>query len=97
MKQRITLSLTVKELELLRVILGFVEAGEVSGGPLDAETPQQRSANLRVFGSLCDRVSEADKNEVNRITIARSGPRNPDSDHGSCPARRQPSGVSEWD
>jgi hypothetical protein len=58
MRGKVTLSLTPKELSLLRAILGFVEAGEVSGGPLDAETPQQRSANLRVFNSLCNRVSE---------------------------------------
>ena len=59
MKQRITLSLTAKELELIRAILGFVEAGEVSGGPLDADTPQQRSAHLRVFSKLCEKVSGA--------------------------------------
>ena len=58
MKGKVTLLLTPKELSLLRAILGFVEAGEVSGGPLDAETQQQRSANLRVFGSLCNRVFE---------------------------------------
>ncbi len=55
------MSLTPAEVSLLRAILGFVEAGEVDGGPLDAETPQQRSANLRVFGSLCDRVLAAGK------------------------------------
>ncbi len=61
MKKRIVASLTTTELALLRAILKFVEAGEVSGGPLDAETPQQRSANLRVFSNLCDRISEAGK------------------------------------
>ncbi len=61
MRKRFTLSLTSTELSLLCGILRFIEAGEVSGGPLDAETPQQRSANLRVFNSLCDRTSEASK------------------------------------
>jgi hypothetical protein len=61
MKKRIAVSLTTAELTLLRAILGSVEAGEVSGGPLDAETPRQRSANLRVFDSLCNRVSEASR------------------------------------
>ncbi len=57
MRKRFTLSLTSTELSLLYGILGFIGAGEVSGGPLEAETPQQRSANLRVFNSLCDRIS----------------------------------------
>jgi hypothetical protein len=35
-KHKIALSLTPKELSLLRAILGFVEAGEIGGGPLDA-------------------------------------------------------------
>ena len=61
MKRKVNLSLTLKELGMLRAILGFVEAGDVSGGPIDAETPQQRNANLRVFDALCAKVSAADK------------------------------------
>lgn len=38
MKRKVTLSLTRKELSLLAAILGFVEAGEVDGGPLDDES-----------------------------------------------------------
>lgn len=59
MKHKVTLSLTLKELSLFSAILGFFEADEVSGGPLDAETPQQRSANLRLFDSLGNKVSRA--------------------------------------
>jgi hypothetical protein len=58
-RKRFTLLLTSKEFSLLCGILGFVEAGEISGGPLDAETSQQRSVNLRVFGRLCDKISQA--------------------------------------
>ncbi len=60
MKKRIVVSLTPSELSLLRAILGFVEAGEIDGGPLDAETSQQRSAYLRVFKSLCEKIAVAD-------------------------------------
>lgn len=59
MKHKITLSLTPAELSLLATILGFIEAGDISGGPLDAETPQQCSANLRVFDSLRHKISRA--------------------------------------
>jgi hypothetical protein len=58
-KRKIALLLTPKELSLLRAILGFVEAGEVSGGPLDAEAAQQRGANLRLFDSLCHKIFRA--------------------------------------
>ena len=59
MKRNIILSLTQKELSLLAGILGFVEAGEVDGGPVDAESPQQRSANLRLFDRLWNKVCQA--------------------------------------
>ena len=59
MRQKITLSVTAKELDLVRAILGFVEAGEISDGPLDADMPQQRSANLRLFRSLDKKVAHA--------------------------------------
>ena len=59
MKRKIVLSLTQKELSLLAGILGFVEAGEVDGGPLDAEGPRQRSANLRLFNRLWDKACQA--------------------------------------
>lgn len=61
MKRRINVALTPKELELARAILGFVESGEIDGGPLDAETAQQRSANLRVFNTLCEKVFTPDR------------------------------------
>lgn len=51
--------LTSAELSLLRAILGFVEAGEVSGGPLEDEKPQQESANLRTFKRLMDKADRA--------------------------------------
>ena len=38
--------------------IGFVEAGEISGGPLDDESPQQRAANTRVFKSLDQKLSK---------------------------------------
>jgi hypothetical protein len=41
-KKRIVVSLRTTELLLLRTILDFVEAGEVSGGSLDAETPPDK-------------------------------------------------------
>lgn len=59
MKRKTVLSLTQKELSLLAGVLGFVEAGEVDDGPLDAEHPQQRSANLRLFNRLWDKVCQA--------------------------------------
>jgi len=59
MKRTLILSLTQKERSLLASILGFVEAGEIDGGPLDDESPQQRSANLRMFGRLREKVSAA--------------------------------------
>jgi len=48
--------LTPSELDLLRAILGFVEAGEVSGGPLEGIKHQQTTANLKVFARLCKKV-----------------------------------------
>jgi hypothetical protein len=60
-KKKFVMSLTPAEISFLRAIPEFVEAGEVDDRPLDAETPQQCSANLRVFGSLCDRVLTAAK------------------------------------
>ncbi len=56
MTPKFILSLTPNERSLLAAILGFVEAGEINGGPLDADSRQQRSANLRVFASLCEKV-----------------------------------------
>jgi hypothetical protein len=56
MTLKFVLSLTPKERSLLAAILGFVEAGEINGGPLDADSPPQRGANLRVFASLCQKV-----------------------------------------
>ena len=64
MKRKITLSLTPKELWLLRGIFGFIEAGEISGGPLDADTPQQRGANLRLFDSLCEKISGTSQQQI---------------------------------
>lgn len=58
-KRKIALSLSPKELSLLRAILGFVESGEISGGPLDAVAPHQRGANLRLFDSLCHKIFRA--------------------------------------
>jgi hypothetical protein len=55
-KRKIALSLTPKELSLLRAILGFVEAGEISGSPLDAVMAYQRGANLRLFDSVCHKI-----------------------------------------
>lgn len=57
MPRKLVLTLTPAERSLLAAIFGFIEAGEISGGPLDAESPQQRAANLRVFASLCDKIS----------------------------------------
>lgn len=65
MRHRIALSLTPKEITLFAAILGFIEAGEISGGPLDADTPQQRSANLRVFNGLCAEIACASNQAVN--------------------------------
>lgn len=59
MKRKVTLSLTRKALSLLAAILGFVEAGEVDGGPLDDERSQQRAANIRLFGALSQKVALA--------------------------------------
>lgn len=59
MKRKIVLSLTQKELSLLAGILGFVEAGEVDGGLLDAESHRQCSANPRLFNRLWDKVCQA--------------------------------------
>jgi hypothetical protein len=59
MKRKVTLSLTRKELSLLAAIRGFVEAGEVDGGPLDDESSQQRAANIRLFGALSQKVALA--------------------------------------
>ncbi len=59
MTRSIILSLTLKEHSLLAAILGFVEAGEVSGGPLDVDTPQQRTANLHLFDRLCTKTALA--------------------------------------
>jgi len=56
MTLKFVLSLTPKERSLLAAILGFVEAGEINGGPLDSDSPQQRGANLRVFANLCEKV-----------------------------------------
>jgi hypothetical protein len=58
-KRKIALSLTPKELSLLCALLGFVEAGEIGGGPLDAVAPHQRGANLRLFDSLCHKIFRA--------------------------------------
>ena len=57
MNRKFTLSLTRKELSLLAAILGFVEAGEVDGGPLDDESSQKRAANIRLFGALSQKVA----------------------------------------
>ena len=59
MKRKVPLSLTRKELSLLAAILGFVEAGEVDGGPLDDESSQQRAANIRLFGAPSQKVALA--------------------------------------
>ena len=59
MKRKVALSLIRKELSLLAAILGFVEAGEVDGGPLDDESSQQRAANIRLFGALSQKVALA--------------------------------------
>ena len=59
MTPKFVLSLTSKERSLLAAILGFVEAGEIDGGPLDAVAPHQRGANLRLFDSLCRKVFRA--------------------------------------
>jgi hypothetical protein len=39
MVRKLVLTLTPKEFSLLAAMIGFVEAGEVSGGPLDDESP----------------------------------------------------------
>ena len=59
MAKRIVLSLTPKEAEMLRSILGFIEAGEVSGGPLEGMKHQETTANIRVFNSLDEKVRRA--------------------------------------
>jgi hypothetical protein len=59
MKRKVTLSHTRTELSLLAAILGFAEAGEVDGGPLDDESSQQRAANIRLFGALSQKVALA--------------------------------------
>ena len=56
-KKIICLSLMPGELSILRSILGFVEAGEVSGGPLDGMKHQEVTANVRVFQSLVEKVN----------------------------------------
>jgi len=60
MVRKRVLMLTPKEFSLLAAMIGFVEAGEVSGGPLDDESPAQRGANLRLIHRLCAKISEAD-------------------------------------
>ena len=62
MKRKAVVSLTQKELSLLACILGFIEAGETDGGPLDAESPQQGSAKLRLLGDLRKKVFAARAN-----------------------------------
>lgn len=59
MKRDAIVSLTQNELSLLACILGFVEPGEIDGRQPDADSPQQLSANLRLFGELRKRVSAA--------------------------------------
>ena len=53
------LKLTHKEADLFATILGFIEAGEVSGGPLDDESKHQVAANLRLFKSLRAKTENA--------------------------------------
>lgn len=62
MKRNAVVSLTHQELSLLACILGFIEAGETDGGPFDGESPQQRGANLRLFGEPRKQVSAARAN-----------------------------------
>ncbi len=59
MTPKFVLSLTSKERSLLAAILGFVEAGEINGGPLDADAAQQRGANLRLFNRLYHKIFRA--------------------------------------
>ena len=51
--------LTGKELSVLRAILGFIEAGEISGGPLEGMKPQETTANVLAFKRLMDKAARA--------------------------------------
>ncbi len=53
------LELTDSELDLLRIILGYVDAGEISGGPLEGAKHQQTTSNIRVYSRICQKVREA--------------------------------------
>lgn len=53
------LLLTDSELDLLRIILGYVDAGDISGGPLEGLKHQQTTANIRVYRRICQKVEEA--------------------------------------
>lgn len=57
--KEVRLRLSEREAELNASILGFIEAGDVSGGPLDAESKRQITANLRVFESLSTKLALA--------------------------------------
>ena len=59
MQLKKTITLALSELSVLRAVLGFIEAGEVSGGPLEGMKHQQTTANLKVFARLCSKVDAA--------------------------------------
>lgn len=50
--------LTLAELDILLAICGFVDAGEVSGGPLDGATDDERLRNMRVFSSAWRKLQD---------------------------------------
>jgi hypothetical protein len=51
--------LTKKELDILSSIIGFVEAGEVDGGPLDDESARVVNQNILAFNRLKEKVARA--------------------------------------
>ena len=57
--KKMALNLTISEISLLCRVLGFIEAGEISGGPLEGLKHQQTTANLKVFRRLQDEATGA--------------------------------------
>jgi hypothetical protein len=55
-RKPIILELTPAEAGMIETLAGFADAGEISGGPYDDDSPQKRSANIRVKDRLLDKL-----------------------------------------
>lgn len=74
MTKKISIALTLSELDVLRTILGFVEAGEISGGPLEglkhqhARTAQANKSRMTHLAKL-ERELVAFERRASRFTF----------------------------